>query len=169
MWMRVSNSSNDSNEPIAPLARRILGIILVVSLLGITGLYLFSLANGGFAVVEGRSMEPLLHSGDLVFLLSNRDPVAGDVVVYRDNMGRFIIHRVIAVYDVNGLTCYVIKGDNNVIPDLGDPEDCIRPVNVEGYSSYGVPRDRIVGVVVSIDGNPIKIPYVGGLTLALKE
>ncbi len=167
--MHEGNGDNKGNEAIAPLARRILGVILVASLLGITGLYLFSLANGGFAVVEGRSMEPLLHSGDLVFLLSGRDPVVGDVVVYRDNMGRFIIHRVISIYKVNGLTCYVIKGDNNVIPDLGDPEDCIRPVNVEGYSSYGVPRDRIVGVVISINGNPIKIPYVGGLTLALKE
>ena len=167
--MRIRNSDNDDRGPTSPLARKILGIILVVSLLGITGLYLFSLANGGFAVVEGRSMEPLLHSGDLVFLLSDRDPIVGDVVVYRDNMGRFIIHRVIAVYEVNGLTCYVIKGDNNVIPDMGDPEDCIKPVNVEGYSSYGVPRERIVGVVISIDGNPIKIPYVGGLTLALKE
>ena len=159
----------DEGKPRNTLTRRILSVILVGSLLTTAGLYLFSLATGGFAVVEGRSMEPLLHSGDLVFLLSDKDPGVGDIVVYRDNSGRFIIHRVIAVYEVNGLECYVIKGDNNVIPDLGDPADCIRPVNVEGYSSYGVPRDRIVGVVISIDGNPIKIPYVGGLTLALKE
>ena len=131
---------------------------------------LFLALGGGVAIVEGYSMEPLLHSGDLVFILPPRAMGIdeGDIVVYEKG-DRFIIHRVILKYHEGNTTCYVVKGDNNSYPDLGYPGIC-GPVRIEGYGVfYGVPEDYIVGVVVSLGGAPLKMPYLGGLRLLLNE
>ncbi|MCE4599384.1 MAG: signal peptidase I [Desulfurococcales archaeon] len=152
---------------------KIVGVIVNVLLAASAGLigvlYGFSLVKGGFAVVDGRSMEPLLHTGDLVFMRDVDGGIdVGSVVVYRDPSGKYIIHRVIAVYEYKGIDCYVIKGDNNYMPDLGYPSVCKKPYRYGGITVYGVPEDKIVGVVISIGSNPLKIPYLGGLTLAYK-
>lgn len=151
------------------LALKLVSLLLALSMLGLAGLYGYAILFGGFAVVEGRSMEPLLHTGDLVFLDKRAKPDVGSVVVYKDKTGRFIIHRVIGIYEYKNTTCYVIKGDNNSIPDYGYPDVCGRPYRVGPYSAYGVPETRIVGVVISIGGEtPLKLPYLGGLTILYK-
>lgn len=144
-------------------------ILLYLGVVVLVALYGYSLVLGGFAVVEGRSMEPLLHTGDLVFLSKNKEPEVGSIVVYKDRSGKYIIHRVIGIYEYMGKKCYVIKGDNNAIPDYGFPDICRRPHRVGSYTAYGVPEDRIVGVVIGIGwDNPFKIPYIGGLTILYK-
>ncbi|MCE4601855.1 MAG: signal peptidase I [Desulfurococcales archaeon] len=153
---------------VARLLRILASIMLAASLVSLVLLYGYAIFFGGFAVVEGRSMEPLLHTGDLVFLDKRGQPDIGSVVVYKDKSGRFIIHRVIGVYEYNNITCYVIKGDNNSIPDYGYPDVCRRPYRVGPYSAYGVPESRIVGVVISLDDSPVKVPYLGGLTILYK-
>jgi signal peptidase len=132
-------------------------------------LYVYTIAIGGFAVVNGRSMEPLLHTGDLVFMKKGGSIEVGDIIVYKDRTGKFIIHRVVASYTYKGTKCYVTKGDNNPYPDTGYPGICRKPVHVEGGIGYGVPEDKVVGVVMGIGGNPVKIPYLGALTLVYKE
>ncbi|MEB3773937.1 MAG: signal peptidase I [Desulfurococcales archaeon] len=135
----------------------------------IAGIYAYALLFGGFAIVEGRSMEPLLHTGDLVFLDKRSEPSVGSIVVYTDKSGRYIIHRVIAIYEYKGVKCYIIKGDNNAVPDFGYPDVCKKPQRVGPFTAYGVPEDRIVGTVISVGGvNPVKIPYIGGLTILYK-
>ncbi|MEM2020674.1 MAG: signal peptidase I [Zestosphaera sp.] len=113
-------------------------LLLATLLLTLTGLLTF-------AVVEGRSMEPLLWTGDVVMIYKSDDIQVGDVVIYAGLRG-YVIHRVI---EVRG-NCYVIKGDNNPAPD-----GCI-------------PKELILGEVVSISGSVIKIPGIGYLTLLVR-
>ncbi len=97
------------------------------------------------AVVEGTSMEPTLQSGDLVIVIkkvSAEDINVGDVIVYRRG-GTLIIHRVLRVEDDTLIT----KGDNNWLPDP--------PVRFQS----------VIGKVLGLGGNVVKVPLVGYLTL----
>jgi len=136
--------------------------VLILTLLLLLGYVAFRLSGGGFAAVEGRSMEPILHTGDLVVIIKKKDINVGDIVVYRSS-SKFIIHRVIDKYEVNGYYCYITKGDGNAIPDFGDPQAC--PPR-RGFA--GQPESSIVGVVLTIRGYPVKIPYIGSITLLIR-
>jgi signal peptidase len=108
------------------------------------------------AVVSGSSMEPILSTGDVVFISPVRSPSEiglGDVIVYKSQGGRYIIHRVINIISIEGKTYFITKGDNNPIPDTF------------GYGYPGVPFENIVGKVVSISGGVVKIPYIGIISL----
>lgn len=131
------------------------------------------------AVVRGHSMEPLLHTGDIVFL--TRKPPAdirvGDIVVYYNTWsGSYVIHRVIYRYQYANSWCFVVQGDNrltNPEPDTGDPLACgsakyVDPLTGQLMPASGVPYSWIVGVVVSIHGYVLKIPYLGGLALLIR-
>lgn len=144
-------------------------VLLLSFVVVVIVLYGYTIAIGGFAVVNGRSMEPLLHTGDLVFMSKRGSIEVGDIIVYQDRTGKYIIHRVVAVYTYKGVKCYVTKGDNNPYPDTGYPGICRKPVNVGGGIGYGIPEDKVVGVVLGVKGNPIKIPYLGALTLIYKS
>ena len=112
------------------------------------------------AIVDGRSMEPLLHTGDVV-ILEKKPPDqirVGDIVVYRAFTGKYIIHRVIKVFKVNNHYCFIVKGDNNPLPDPGFPS----------CDSIGIPSRVIIGVVLQYDNTTIKIPYIGGLSVAMR-
>ncbi|PUA33249.1 MAG: signal peptidase I [Zestosphaera tikiterensis] len=103
-----------------------------------------------FAVVEGRSMEPLLQTGDIV-LVVNTDVGrlnVGDVVVYEKADGTYIIHRIIGINNAN--SCFIIKGDNNLMPD-----GCIA-------------SSKIVGKVLSVGTSVVKVPALGYITLLFK-
>ena len=66
--------------------------------------------------VVSESMEPVLHRGDLVFVVAPKDLKVGDVVIYQREGSQFtIIHRVIESRPEG----YIIKGDNNPRPDSG--------------------------------------------------
>ncbi len=103
-----------------------------------------------FAVVEGKSMEPLLQTGDVVIVINAgiSKPNVGDVVVYRKADGTYVIHRVIAIDYAN--SCLIIKGDNNLMPD-----GCIA-------------SSRVVGKVLSVGTSVIKVPGLGYITLLFK-
>lgn len=63
-----------------------------------------------YVIVDGNSMEPGFHRGDLV--LARTEPVygAGDAVVYRDpNLGSYVFHRILRTE----LDRYILQGDNN--------------------------------------------------------
>jgi len=112
------------------------------------------------AVVSGTSMEPILSTGDVVFILPVKSPSeirVGDVIVYKSQSGRYIIHRVISIVSVGGRAYFVTKGDNNPVPDSF------------GYGYPGVPFENVVGKVVSIGGGVLKIPYVGIISLLRAE
>ncbi|MEN2999012.1 MAG: signal peptidase I [Acidilobaceae archaeon] len=143
------------------LLRRLIGDrqTLVTLALLILAYLLFKGAGGGMAAVSGGSMEPSLHSGDLVFIIKSDDVRRGDIIVFRSGEG-YVIHRVVDVYSLDGKKCYVTQGDNNSFPDLGS-QRCAEP----GRTYYGIPEDFVVGVVIEFLGLPVKIPYVGSLAL----
>jgi signal peptidase len=115
---------------------------LVVTLIASITVAAAGLAPSPFYVVEGRSMEPSLHLGDLVVALpvnprEVRVGPQGDVIIYRDGLSKLIIHRALSRIEVGGRLFFLTKGDNNDRPDQ-DPSD---------YSTW-LPGDRIVARMV---------------------
>ncbi len=138
--------------------------IAAAAALAIVALLVIAGGVRGMAIVEGRSMEPLFHTGDAVLLRSvaPEEIRPGDILVYETPDGRYIIHRVIKVYESRGTYCFIVKGDNNLVPDMGFP-----PCPPYG-GTRGVPYSSVKGVVAEVLGVPVKIPYIGGFTLLIR-
>ena len=112
-------------------------------------------------IVSGTSMEPWLHTGDLVVTLRRGDYTVGDAVVYTAEIdGRVagnVVHRIIAI---NPDGTFVLQGDNK---DYRDP--------------WNVPQDWVNGEVVimipkayyvlSIWRHPIFLATMAGLFLTM--
>ena len=74
--------------------------------------------KASYVMVNGISMEPKFHGGDLVIVKSASDYRVGDIVTYRDpEMEVYVIHRIIDVEQGR----FVIKGDNNAWIDTFHP------------------------------------------------
>lgn len=66
--------------------------------------------KASYVMVNGISMEPGYHSGDLVIVRKAPAYQVGDVVTYRDaEMRAFVIHRIIGIEQGQ----FILKGDNN--------------------------------------------------------
>lgn len=136
--------------------RELVFFITIVVVIMLTKFIILPAATGTdvpVAVVEGKSMFPLLREGDVVFIkkVGSRDIKVGDIIVYEYN-GKYIIHRVIEVIHYNNRVYYVTKGDNNPIADP--------------YYKPGVPYSKVKGKVIGFgDNNVFKIPYIGYYTL----
>lgn len=114
-------------------------------------------------VVVSGSMEPVFYRGDIVLVekanflgiheFSPEDVKKGDIVIYNANwFPDPVIHRVVATGTAkNGTKYYVIKGDNNPVPD---------PAVV--YPS------QITARVITIGNQPLFIPRIGYITLWIR-
>jgi signal peptidase I len=114
-------------------------------------------------VVVSGSMEPVFYRGDIVLVekanflgineFSPEDVKKGDIVIYNANwFPDPVIHRVVGTgTSPNGTKYYVIKGDNNAVPD---------PAVV--YPS------QITARVITVGNQPIFIPRVGYITLWIR-
>lgn len=71
---------------------------------------LLQLREGGKAelTVTGSSMRPMLHHGKDKVQLSLRKPVHKDVILYKRDSGRYILHRIVRVKD----GVFICAGDN---------------------------------------------------------
>jgi signal peptidase I len=86
-----------------------------------------------YVILDGTSMEPYLHAGDLAVVRRQESVEKGDVVLYsHPQLGAHVLHRV--VRDRGGR--YVLKGDNN------DFLDDVRPTadEIEGQLWFSLPR-----------------------------
>jgi len=116
------------------------------------------------ATVESSSMIPSLNIGDVVIIVgvNPRDIKVGDIIVY-DKVSLIpskkpailplktpIIHRVIDIVEVEGKVFFITKGDANVAKD-----------------SWYVPEEGVLGKTVTINGYPLRIPYVGYFSIFL--
>ncbi len=94
-------------------------------------------------VVNGRSMEPSLYTGDILLAVSTRlrEFSVGDIVVWCSGYGFCVVHRVV------GLEAgYVItQGDNNPAPDPPVPRDLVKYVAV-----LRIPRTVWVPAIAAI-------------------
>ncbi len=120
------------------------------------------LAASHLNVVVSGSMEPVFYRGDIVvvekadfFGIQEFDPntvQVGDIVVYNAVWYNSpVIHRVINITEINGTILYMIKGDNNDVPD-----------------PYYVKADQIRDRVVTFGDSPVVIPKLGYITIFLK-
>ena len=132
------------------------GVVLIVVLLVLLWPARFGGATA-LVVVQGNSMEPTYHQGDLLYARTGGDFSPGDIVVYRvpdgqPGAGRNIVHRIKLVLPDGR---YLFQGDNRATPDDVTPT-----------------RDDLVGTpVVNLGNLPtraiILAPFVLGLIAAI--
>lgn len=89
------------------------------------------------AVVHGHSMEPTMHTGDL--MLSEQVPVdeleVGDVIRFKVGP-RVVLHRIIEItFDEQGRQVFITQGDNNSAPDRP-----VYPEDIEGRMVAHIPK-----------------------------
>ncbi|MCP5027232.1 MAG: signal peptidase I [Actinomycetia bacterium] len=115
-----------------------MGLLLAISVaFGATfGPALFG-ARVGLTITVGQSMEPALHSGDLVITRTDATYEIGDVIVYtipdgEPGEGRKVIHRITGGDATAG---FVTTGDNRHHPDRWHP----RPSDIVGRQWFTVP------------------------------
>jgi signal peptidase I len=100
--------------------RRARRLVLLISLLAVVGAWWITLAPrslggpGSYVVVSGKSMLPLLHTGDLVISRQQSHYHLGEVVVVSIDGGK-VIHRLWAG---NAKVGWTTKGINKLTPDL---------------------------------------------------
>lgn len=71
-----------------------------------------------YVIVDGNSMEPGFHRGDLVLVRTQASYEIGDVVVYQNaELQRYVFHRIVA----KDLDRFVMQGDNNDWQDSYHP------------------------------------------------
>jgi signal peptidase len=112
-----------------------------------------------YVKVDGHSMDPTFHNGDLAVVRKQSSYNLGDAVAYKIPKGEFgagslVIHRLVAG---NGTTGFVTKGDNRTIRDEWHP----RTGDVVGRVIYDLPG---VGTKFATFTKPM---YLGGLVAGL--
>jgi signal peptidase I len=117
-------------------ARRIGGLALLAAALACVWALFAPPQLGGstrYVILDGTSMEPSLHGGDLALVRSRKDVARGDVVLYEhEKLGAHVLHRIVRIKGDR----LVLKGDNN------DFLDDVRPTaaDVEGRLWFTVPK-----------------------------
>ncbi len=128
-------------------------VINIVIFAAVLTLIALSLTNQVFlAVVEGRSMEPLLQTGDIVIVykVSASDLRLNDIVVYEKSDGSLVIHRIVSIRNSSNYVIIIAKGDNNMFPDPP------------------IIANQVIGKVLDVNGVAIKIPILGYLSLGIR-
>lgn len=117
-------------------ALKTLAATLIVALAAGAWLTLGPTQLGGpatYAVIEGNSMEPMLHANDLAVVRSKSAYDVGDVVAYRSaELDRLVLHRIIEREDER----FVLQGDNNDFVDSAQPTQ----EQIAGELAFSVPR-----------------------------
>lgn len=91
---------------------RTLSAALVLLLVAVAWIAVAPIQFGGqaaFVIVNGNSMEPVYHRGDLVIARQVFDYQIGEIVAYRHPQIGPVIHRIIGREDDR----FVFKGDHN--------------------------------------------------------
>ncbi|MEJ1231171.1 MAG: signal peptidase I [Galbitalea sp.] len=119
----------------------------------------------GLTVVDGHSMEPTYHTGDLVVSLRLPSYQYGDIVSYlvptgQPGAGGRVIHRIFAVDSSSGSAVYTTKGDNN--PSV-DPWH-FHSGDVLGKALFSIPA---IGSVLGGVANPIVVGLVAGILVVI--
>ncbi|MGH3137349.1 MAG: signal peptidase I [Gaiellaceae bacterium] len=117
-------------------ATRIASFVVIFAALAAAWAVLAPPELGGstrYVILDGSSMEPSLHSGDLAVVRQQDSVEKGDVVLYNHpGLGAHVLHRVVRERGSR----YVLKGDNN------DFLDDVRPTadEIEGHLWFSLPR-----------------------------
>ena len=105
------------------------GIILVMVIIALAIMFTMPYStdfenrdNYGIAEIVGYSMYPQMYDGEYVLYMTpehpNFDINIGDVVVYyNEEAGVYVAHRVVNIYNEDGVEYVLTKGDNNYYYD----------------------------------------------------
>lgn len=102
------------------------------------------------AAITSGSMWPVLKVDDLVFIegVNASDLKVGDIIVYHNYINNTLtIHRIVRFENGTIIT----KGDANFTEDAP-----VKP-------------DDVIGRTVNIWGGPLRIPYLGALTISIND
>ena len=118
------------------IATRIAGFVVIFAALTVAWAVLSPPELGGstrYVILDGSSMEPSLHAGDLAVVCRPGSVEKGDVVLYdHPELGAHVLHRVVG--DRGGR--YVLKGDNNDFLDDVRPKES----QIEGQLWFSLPH-----------------------------
>jgi signal peptidase len=140
-------------SPAHPL-RRAWRVVCIVSFVGlVVGWTIFLRPQflggpAGYVTVSGTSMQPTMHTGDVVLLHRRAAYRRGDVIAYhvprgQAGEGHVVIHRVVGGSAARG---YVTRGDNRDSDDFWRP----KPSDVIGTKQVLVPGlGRIARLILS--------------------
>jgi len=118
--------------------------------------------------------EQTLHVGDIIIIQGvdpkdlNTNYPNSDIIVYQkpnDPSATPIVHRIVAVNEVDGKFYFQTKGDGNGQrwPAVPSPSEYDSQQLWHSDNGLGVPQELVVGRVV------MRIPYFGWITLFLRE
>ena len=159
----MKNASEKVKKPI-PHKKVIVAVVLIITAFFGSYLVYFILqvslnTESPIVVVISGSMEPNIHTGDLLFIAGidpedikngTAEDKDGDVIVF-DARGLWstapqepIVHRVIDKYQIGDTWYFRTKGDANTMPDAAP-----------------IPESRVIGVVIG------GIPYIGWVKIFL--
>lgn len=76
----------------------------------------------GIVLVNGHSMEPTFHTGDVVISMKATSYQRGDIIAYEVSdstigKGGHVIHRIVGITRVHGEPVFTTRGDNNPSDD----------------------------------------------------
>ena len=113
------------------------------------GLMLFLGTSSPFLLVSGTSMEPTLHTGDLLLnkSVAPTEIKVGDVIAFevpsevqqRLSMPPKATHRVVGIEGENGQMVFVTQGDNSDVDPFKVPSSMVRGVVVKNLGPLGWP------------------------------
>ncbi|RLF10825.1 MAG: signal peptidase I [Thermoprotei archaeon] len=86
------------------------------------------------AIVEGNSMIPTFHDGDIILVVGVKpsDLKVDDIIIY-ETTTKLVVHRIIEIKVHEGKYYFKTQGDNNPTPD-----------------PWLVPEDKVLGKVVGV-------------------
>lgn len=105
-----------------------------------------------FYIVTG-SMEPTIKVGDIILSkdADTKDLKEGDIVTFNgeegDLNGKIVTHRIVSIYDENGETYIITRGDANTADDPPHKADCVVAV-MKG-------KIPLLGALVSFINTPV--------------
>jgi signal peptidase I len=126
---------------------RLAGWAMFVAVVAAWAIFLRPAFLGGpvtYVIVAGHSMEPTLHTGDLVVARRQRTYRRGDVIAYRitkhqAGAGTLVVHRIVGGSSHDG---YVTRGDNRRYRDPWRP----KPADIAGKMSLHARRLGMIPV-----------------------
>jgi signal peptidase len=149
-------------QPLTP-GRRALSFAWTLLTMSAMAWLMWPTALGGaanFVVVQGTSMEPTYHSGDLLYVRTTDSYSPGDIAVYQlpsgeAGGGQRIVHRIQS--ETNGR--FTFQGDNRDTPDathpkkgqlLGSPVANLGPYPTRALFALPLILSLILGVIVTV-------------------
>ena len=113
-----------------------------------------------YVIVDGNSMEPRFHYGDLVIVRRQPAYQVGDAVTYQNGeMGRLVFHRIVSI----SFDRFILKGDHNTWLDSYQPSQA----EIIGRLWIHVPK---TGKTIEWVRSPIKlaltVSLLGGILMA---